>query len=286
MKHTLLTALLAASLVGQAFAAEEIRTLTYDTFATSGKVEAVAANASAAPTLTLTDASFARTITLEDGARPRPINFNPKALTVTKITLAFTSETAYSASFTVNGATFGDPSVGTSVTVTDTATGKRTVYPVTYTCRSTDGVALETGKGYALGGLGQGQGGSQASYYTVDGKLHARVVGTATLDRHVITVDGATVSLVDALGDGFEDTQDTVVVVEFTDAGGTLTMNRSLTQAAFVAGSAATKNAAVIAFAANDTTYSGPFTLRDRPTPRRARAPTSGTPPPSVWRAT
>ena len=261
MKHTLLTTLLAIFAVGQAFAAEETRTLTYDTFATSGKVEAVEANTSAAPTLTLTDASFARTITLEDGARP--INFNPTTLTVTEITLAFASGTACSDSFTVNGATFGDPSVGAPVTVTDTATGTRTVYPVTYACRSAGGVELETGKGYALGGLGQGQGGSQASYYTVDGKLHARVVGTATLDRHVITVFGETVSLADGLGDGFEDTQDTVVVVEFTAAGGTLTMDRTLENAAFVAGSAATENNAVIAFAANGTTYSGPFTLRD-----------------------
>ena len=261
MKHTLLTTLLAIFAVGQAFAAAETRTLTYDTFATSGKVEAVEANASAAPTLTLTDASFARTITLDDGARP--INFNPTRLTVTAITLAFTSGTAYSASFTVNGATFGAPSVGAPVTVTDTATGTRTVHPVTYTCQSAGGVALETGVGYALGGLGQGLGGSQASYYTVDGKLHARVVGTATLDRHVITVDGATVSLADELGAGFVDTQDTVVVVEFTAAGGTLTMDKTLGKAAFVAGSAAIENAAVIAFAANGTTYSGPFTLRD-----------------------
>ena len=262
MKHTLLTTLLAIFAVGQAFAAEETRPLTYDTFATSGKVEAVEANTSAAPTLTLTDASFARTITLEDGAA-RPINFNPTTLTVTEITLAFASGTACSDSFTVNGATFGNPSVGEPVTVTDTATGTRTVYPVTYTCRSAGGVELETGKGYVLSGLGQGQGGSKASYYTVDGKLHARVVGTATLDRHVITVDGATVSLADGLGDGFEDTQDTVVVVEFTAAGGTLTMNRTLENAAFVAGSAATEKNAVIAFAANGTTYSGPFTLRD-----------------------
>ena len=261
MKRTMLTALLAASLVGQAFAAAETRTLTYDTFATPGAVEAVEANASAAPTLTLTDASFARTITLDDGARP--INFNPTRLTVTEITLAFASGTAYSASFTVNGATFGAPSVGAPVTVTDTATGTRTVYPVTYACQRADGVALETGKGYALGDLWQGSGGSQASYYTVDGKLHARVVGTATLDRHVITVDGATVSLADELGAGFVDTQDTVVVVEFTAAGGTLTMDKTLGKAAFVAGSAATENAAVIAFAANGTTYSGPFTLRD-----------------------
>ena len=261
MKCRMALAAVALGLATATFAAVETRTLTYDTFATPGEVVAVVANASAAPTLTLTDASFARTITLKDGARP--INFNPTRLTVTAITLAFTSATAYSASFTVNGATFGDPSVGTSVTVTDTATGKRTVYPVTYTCRSTGGVALETGKGYALGGLGQGPGGSQASYYTVDGKLHARVVGTATLDRHEITVAGA-ISLADALQDtGFEDTQDTVVVVAFTEAGGTLTMDRSLTQAAFVAGSAATENNAVIAFAANDTTYSGPFTLRD-----------------------
>ena len=270
MKHTLLTTLLAIFAVGQAFAVRETRTLTYDTFATSGKVVPVEANASAAPTLTLTDASFARTITLEDDARPinledgaRPINFNPTKLTVTEITLAFASGTAYSASFTMNGATFGALSVGAPVTVTDTATGTRTVYPVTYACQRAGGVALETGKGYALGGLGQGQGGSQASYYTVDGKLHARVVGTATLDRHVITVDGAPVSLADALGDGFTDTQNTVVVVEFTAVGGTLEMTRSLTQAAFVAGSAATENAAVIAFAANGTTYSGPFTLRD-----------------------
>ena len=261
MKHTLLTTLLAIFAVGQAFAAAETRTLTYDTFATPGAVEAVEANASAAPTLTLTDASFARTITLDDGARP--INFNPTTLTVTEITLAFASGTAYSASFTVNGATFGAPSVGAPVTVTDTATGTRTVYPVTYACQSAGGVALETGVGYALGGLGQGLGGSQASYYTVDGKLHARVVGTATLDRHVITVDGATVYLADELGDGFVDTQDTVVVVEFTAEGGTLTMNRTLENAAFVAGSAATENNAVIAFAANGTTYSGPFTLRD-----------------------
>ena len=261
MKRTMLTALLAASLVGQAFAAEETRTLTYDTFATPGAVEAVEANASAAPTLTLTDASFARTIALDDGARP--INFNPTTLTVTEITLAFASGTAYSASFTVNGATFGALSVGAPVTVTDTATGTRTVHPVTYTCQSAGGVALETGVGYALGGLGQGLGGSQASYYTVDGNLHARVVGTATLDRHVITVDGATVSLADELGAGFVDTQDTVVVVEFTAAGGTLTMDKTLGKAAFVAGSAATENAAVIAFAANGTTYSGPFTLRD-----------------------
>ena len=261
MKCRMALAAVALGLATATFAAEETRTLTYDTFVTPGAVAVVEANAGESPALKLTDAVFARTIALDGGARP--INFNPTRLTVTEITLAFASGTAYSASFTVNGATFGAPSVGAPVTVTDTATGTRTVHPVTYTCQSAGGVALETGVGYALGGLGQGLEGSKASYVTVDGKLHARVVGTATLDRHVITVDGATVSLVDALGDGFMDTQDTVVVVEFTAAGGTLTMDKTLEKAAFVAGSAATDNAAVIAFAANKTTYSGPFTLRD-----------------------
>ena len=261
MKCRMALAAVALGLATATFAAVETRTLTYDTFVTPGTVAVVEANAGESPALKLTDAVFARTIALDGGARP--INFNPTRLTVTEITLAFASGTNCSASFTVGGATFGNPSIGAPVSVTDTATGTRTVYPVTYVCEASDGVVLATDTAYTIGGLGQGLEGSKASYVTVDGKLHARVVGTATLDRHEITVEDET-SLADALQDtGFVDTQDTVVVVEFTAAGGTLTMDKTLEKAAFVAGSAATDNDAVIRFAANGTTYSGPFTLRD-----------------------
>ncbi len=259
MKRTILAALSALCLAGAALAEKADYPLTYTTFGTSGEVAVVVANTGSAPTLTLTGAAFARTITVAEGDE-RPINFNPTALTVTSVTLAFASQTAYSTSFTLNGAAFGNPTVGAAIAVPSSA-GDRTVWPVTYTCEG--GVRLETGTSYALDGLGQGLGGSQASYFTVDGVLHAEVVGTATLDRHVIDVPvSGTMDLSDALGAGFADTQDTVVVAEFGEAGGTLVMDRTLEKAAFVAGSAATGNTAVIQFV-EGVAQTGPFTLRD-----------------------
>ena len=259
MKRTILAALSALCLAGAALAEKADYPLTYTTFGTSGEVAVVVANTGSAPTLTLTGAAFARTITVAEGDE-RPINFNPTALTVTSVTLAFASQTAYSTSFTLNGVAFGNPTVGAAIAVPSSA-GDRTVWPVTYTCAEAEGVPLETGTSYALDGLGQGLGGSQASYYTVGGVLHAEVVGTATLDRYVITVFG-TMSLSDALGKDFEETQDTVVVAEFGEAGGTLVMDRTLEKAAFVAGSAATGNTAVIQFV-EGVAQTGPFTLRD-----------------------
>ena len=259
MKRTILAALSALCLAGAALAEKADYPLTYTTFGTSGEVAVVVANTGSVPTLTLTDAAFARTITVAEGDE-RPINFNPTALTVTSVTLAFASQTAYSASFTLNGAAFENPTVGAAIAVPSSA-GDRTVWPVTYTCAEAEGVRLETGTGYELDGLGQGLGGSQASYFTVDGVLHAEVVGTATLDRHVINVSD-TMNLLTKLGTGFADTQDTVVVAEFGKAGGTLVMDRTLANAAFVAGSAATANAAVIQFV-EGVTQTGPFTLRD-----------------------
>ena len=259
MKRTILAALSALCLAGAALAEKADYSLTYTTFGTSGVVAVVVANTGSAPTLTLTGAAFARTITVAEGDE-RPINFNPTALKVTSVTLAFASQTAYSTSFTLNGAAFGNPTVGAAIAVPSSA-GDRTVWPVTYTCEG--GVRLETGVSYELVGLGQGLGGSQASYFTVDGVLHAEVVGTATLDRHVIDVPvSGTMDLSDALGAGFADTQDTVVVAEFDKAGGTLVMDRTLEKAAFVAGSAATANAAVIQFV-EGVAQTGPFTLRD-----------------------
>ena len=261
MKRTILAALSALCLAGAALAEKADYPLTYTTFGTSGEVAVVVANTGSAPTLTLTGAAFARTITVAEGDE-RPINFNPTALTVTSVTLAFASQTAYSASFTLNGVAFGNPTVGAAIAVPSSA-GDRTVWPVTYTCAEAEGVPLETGTSYALDGLGQGLGGSQASYFTVDGVLHAEVVGTATLDRHVIDVPvSGTMDLSDALGAGFADTQDTVVVAEFDKAGGTLVMDRTLEKAAFVAGSAATGNTAVIQFV-EGVAQTGPFTLRD-----------------------
>ena len=259
MKRTILAALSALCLAGAALAEKADYPLTYTTFGTSGEVAVVVANTGSAPTLTLTGAAFARTITVAEGDE-RPINFNPTALTVTSVTLAFASQTAYSTSFTLNGVAFGNPTVGAAIAVPSSA-GDRTVWPVTYTCEG--GVRLETGVSYELVGLGQGLGGSQASYFTVDGVLHAEVVGTATLDRHVIDVPvSGTMDLSDALGAGFADTQDTVVVAEFGEAGGTLVMDQTLAKAAFVAGSAATGNTAVIQFV-EGVAQTGPFTLRD-----------------------
>ena len=261
MKRTILAALSALCLAGAALAEKADYPLTYTTFGTSGEVAVVVANTGSAPTLTLTGAAFARTITVAEGDE-RPINFNPTALTVTSVTLAFASQTAYSTSFTLNGVAFGNPTVGAAIAVPSSA-GDRTVWPVTYTCAEAEGVPLETGTSYALDRLGQGLGGSQASYYTVGGVLHAEVVGTATLDRHVIDVPvSGTMDLSDALGAGFADTQDTVVVAEFGEAGGTLVMDQTLAKAAFVAGSAATGNTAVIQFV-EGVAQTGPFTLRD-----------------------
>ena len=280
MKRKIALAVATLGLATAAFAAVETRTLTYSTAAAVGTLGTAEVN-SATLSLTLTDAAFDRTITLDDGSA-RPINFNPTSLTVTSIALGFVPLTngAYPQTFTVEGQTFTRTSAVTETTVTGADGMGYDVTFVTYEGSAT----LTTEDAHALAGLGAVGAGTVASLRTVDGAIHTIVTGTANLTRHVIEItDGGVHRLSDELGDDFEDAQDTVVVVEFSGNGGTLTLDATLAQAAFVAGSAVPKSeedgAAEAAIQFTDgVSLTGPFTLRDGTTAGgiTLRGPASG----------
>ncbi len=280
MKRRMALAAVALGLATAAFAATTVdvsaRTLIYSTAGSRGELDTVEAN-SASLTLTLTHAVFDRTITLDDGSA-RPINFNPSSLTVSSIALGFVPRTdnTYPQSFTVGEETFTQTSVGAETTVTDADGMGHAVVFVTYEGSAT----LATGGAYTLSGLGATGVGTEASLRTVDEAIHAIVTGTARLTRHVIEIaDGGTHSLEDELGGDFADGQDTVVVVEFSGNGGTLTLDKTLTNSPFVAGSSVSKSAAeaVLQFA-DGVSLTGPFTLRDGTTAGgiTLQAPASG----------
>ena len=280
MKRRMALVAVALGLATAAFAAatvdENARTLIYSTAGSRGELDTVEAN-SASLTLTLTNTAFDRTITLDDGSA-RPINFNPSSLTVSSIALGFVPRTdnTYPQSFTVGEETFTQTSVGAETTVTDADGMGHAVVFVTYEGSAT----LATGGAYTLSGLGATGVGTEASLRTVDEAIHAVVTGTARLTRHVIEIaDGGTHSLEDELGGDFADGQDTVVVVEFSGNGGTLTLDKTLTNSPFVAGSSVSKSAAeaVLQFA-DGVSLTGPFTLRDGTTDGgiTLQAPASG----------
>ena len=269
MKRLIALTIATLGLATAAFAAatvdENARTLIYSTAGSRGELDTVEAN-SASLTLTLTNTAFDRTITLDDGSA-RPINFNPSSLTVSSIALGFVPRTdgAYPQTFKVDDTTFTQSRVGAETTVTDEDGVGYPVVFVTYTGSAT----LTTDDAHTLSGLGATGVGTMASLCTVDGAIHAIVTGEARLTRHVITItDGGSHSLSDELGEDFKDGQDTVVVVEFSGNGGTLTLDKSLAQSPFVAGSSVPKSEttdaaeAVLQFVDN-VSLMGPFTLRD-----------------------
>ena len=102
-----------------------------------------------------------------------------------------------------------------------------------------------------------------SNFYTFGDVPHLRVTGTASITRHVITINGgAEYTLSNLLGTGFEDEGDHVIVVEFSDKGGTLNVDGTLDHAPLVLGTSVKSESAKVSFAACSS-FTTSLSLRD-----------------------
>ena len=171
----------------------------------------------------------------------RPVAFVPSKVTVTAISVAIPGTEA-PASLTVTppdggtAVTFKLTGDAESVTLTDTDGTTDTATLRTYTPEGT--VTLAPGQACRFVFDDTEVDTTTRNFYTINGAPHLRVSGSATITRHVLTInDGEEYTLGNLLGTGFEDKGDHVIVVEFSGAGGTLQMNAPLQNAPLVIGS-------------------------------------------------
>ncbi len=125
------------------------------------------------------------------------------------------------------------------------------------------GVTLQPDQDYAFRFDDSQVGTAVRNFYTINGAPHLRVTGTASITRHVLSInDGAEHTLSDLLGTGFEDKGDHVIVVEFSDAGGTLNVDGTLDYAPLVLGTSVKSESAKVSFAACSR-FTTSLSLRD-----------------------
>ena len=104
------------------------------------------------------------------------------------------------------------------------------------------------------------------NFYTFDGAPHLRVVGSATVTRHVLNISDGREHSFATLADFDEsmDQADQVFVVEFSGSGGTLTMDAPLQEAPLVIGSSVSSTEASTEAAVSfDSAFAVPLSLRD-----------------------
>ena len=182
----------------------------------------------------------------------RPVAFVPSKVTVTAISVAIPGTEA-PASLTVTppdggtAVTFKLTGDAESVTLTDTDGTTDTATLRTYTPEGT--VTLAPGQACRFVFDDTEVDTTTRNFYTINGAPHLRVSGSATITRHVLTINGgAEYTLSNLLGTGFEDKGDHVIVVEFSGSGGTLQMNAPLQNAPLVIGSSVSSTEAAVSF--------------------------------------
>ena len=195
----------------------------------------------------------------------RPVAFVPPEVTVTAISVAIpgtdapafitvTPKDGDQARFKLADATETVSLVGADG-IAHTATLR--------TYESTTGVTLQPGDVCRFVFDDAQTGTAISNFYTIDGAPHLRVTGTATITRHVLTIDdGAKYTLSNLLGTGFEDKGDHVIVVEFSGAGGTLNVDGTLDYAPLVLGTSVKSESAKVSFAACSS-FTTSLSLRD-----------------------
>ncbi len=212
---------------------------------------------------TLAGDAFDKTIEVDAGLW-RPIDFVPTEVRVEALTFVFPSETesGVPATVTVGEVTYNRTGSAEAVTLAMANGNTLTAYAHTFeVAQGTDPLRAETGTAYTVVFPGNV---SSSLYRLEGGNVHVEVTATAdTLTRHVVTIsDGGSYDF-SALGlSGYADAQDTVTVVNFTEDGGTLTLDQDIEQAALVLASGVEMAKAGLAFGEN-VTLTGPMTLRD-----------------------
>ena len=226
--------------------------------ATASQPEAIAG--SARLSFTLAGDAFDKTIEVDAGLW-RPIDFVPSSVTVESLTFVFPSASASGVpSVAMVGGVAYNRAGSEAVTLAMADGTTLTAYAHTFDlAQGAAPLRVETGTPCAVTFPGNV---SSSLYRLEGGNVHVRVSAVAdTLTRHVVTIaDGGTVAF-SALGlEGYEDTQDTVVVVNFAGQGGTLTLDEDVSAAALVLASGV--EGAGLAFGAG-VALTGPMTLRD-----------------------
>ena len=195
----------------------------------------------------------------------RPVAFVPPTVKVTAISVAIPGSDA-PASITVT------PDGGAS-TPFKLAEGTETVSLVgadgiaaaatLRTYKSTTGVTLQPDHDCAFRFDASQVGTAVRNFYTINGAPHLRVSGSATITRHVLTInDGREYTLSNLLGTGFEDKGDHVIVVEFSGEGGTLNVDGTLDHAPLVLGTSVKSESAKVSFA-ECSSFTTSLSLRD-----------------------
>ena len=238
---------------------------------------------------TLSDETFDKAIDLGAAGGPaggpagetvtewRPVAFVPPEVKVTAISVAIPGSDA-PASLTVTpnvaeGETkpvqfdLDDDAASETVSLVGADGIAHTATLRTY--KNTDGVTLDPGKPCAFRFADSQTGTAISNFYTFGDKVpHLRVTGTASITRHVFTIDDGEQhsfnTLLEEQTTGYQDEANHVIVVEFSDAGGTLEMNAPLQNAPLVIGSSVSlTEASTKAAVSFDSDFAVPLSLRD-----------------------
>ena len=255
--------------VAQSAAAAESYAFAYSTFGRAGLAETQQiVDAQRTLTFRLGAATFDKTIDLGE-AGARPIAFVPPTVTVRGLTLAFAGA--------IHPKTLTLDVVEDERTLSLTAADKTEALElrteagtllnataVTYVAEGEAALALSADAMVTLDFSEAATGGAELGSLCMvaAGAPHLRVTGSATLPRHIFAVnDGGTYTL-----SGFSDVDagDQVIVVEFSDKGGTLEIDRSVALSPLVLGSVVPADQANVRFSgANGAAFTSTLTLRD-----------------------
>ena len=202
----------------------------------------------------------------------RPVAFVPPKVTVTAISVAIPGSDA-PASLTVTpnvaeGETesvrfdLDDDAATETVSLVGTDGIAHTATLRIY--KNTTGVTLTPDKACAFRFDDAQTGTAIRNFYTIDGDPHLRVVGTASITRHVITIDDGEQhsfnTLLEEQTTGYQNEANHVIVVEFSGNGGTFNMDSDITASPLVIGSSVSADKA---FVNASKKLSSPLSLRD-----------------------
>ena len=200
----------------------------------------------------------------------RPVAFVPPEVTVTAISVAIPGTDA-PASITVtpkdgDQATFKLAPATETVSLVGADGSTATATLRTYVSDAGVTLAPDQACGFVFDDTQSGT--AIRNFYTFGGAPHLRVTGTASITRHVITIDdGEQHSFNTLLGEqttGYQDEANHVIVVEFSGSGGTLEMDAPLQNAPLVIGSSVSSTeAATEAAVSFDSDFAVPLSLRD-----------------------
>ena len=237
---------------------------TYSTLARAGELAVRPTSETNDLFFTLGAETFDKAIVLE-GAE-RPIVFVPPTVTVTAISVAVpgTDAPASLAVMPEGGAPVPFTLTKNAESVTLTGADGTTTAATLRTYESDAGVTLAPDRAYRFVFDDTEVGTTPRNFYTIDGVPHLRVVGSATITRHVLNISDGKTHYFTTLA-GFSESMDQpghVFVVEFSGAGGTLNVDGTLDYAPLVLGTSVKSESAKVSFAACSS-FATSLSLRD-----------------------